>query len=76
MTTTEDKAIAIGTSALTGWQGTVGRAVSRPVARRTRFSEQQIQAFLGFAFLAYAAYRLAKPLFHAAKGATNGDRRS
>ena len=69
MTTTEDRAIAIGGSALTGWHGTVGRAVARPIARRTRFTEAQVQAVLGFAFLAYAAYRLAKPLIHAARNA-------
>ena len=69
MKTTEDKAIAIGSSALSGWHGTVGRAVARPVARRTRFTEEQVQAILGFAFLAYAAYRLVKPLIRAAKEA-------
>jgi hypothetical protein len=69
MMTTQDKAIAIGSSSLTGWQGTVGRAVARPISRHSRFSEQQVEALLGFLLLGYAAYRFAKPLIRAAKNA-------
>jgi len=60
-------AIAVGEAALTGWRGTVGRALAKPVARRTRFSVQQVEAAIGLAMLAYATYRMARPLIAAAR---------
>ena len=51
----------IGQSALTGWQGAVGRAVARPVAKRTRWSEEQVRTAIGLLLLAYALYRVLAP---------------
>jgi hypothetical protein len=69
MTTTNghSKALAVGGAALTGWRGTVGRAVAKPVARRTRFSVEQVEAAIGLVMLVYATYRLARPLIAAAR---------
>ena len=61
------KVLAVGEAALTGWRGRVGHAVAKPVARRTRMSVEQVEAALGFAMLAYALYRLARPLLAAAR---------
>jgi hypothetical protein len=62
-----NRAIAVGEAALTGWRGRVGHAVAKPVARRTRFSVEQVEAAIGLAMLAYATYRLARPLIAAAR---------
>ena len=64
------KAIAVGEAALNGWRGTIGRAVAKPVARRTRFSVQQVEAAIGLAMLIYATYRLARPLIAAARSSS------
>lgn len=66
-TTNGHRALAIGEAALTGWRGRVGHAVARPLAKRTRFSVEQVEAAIGFALLAYATYRLARPLIAAAR---------
>jgi hypothetical protein len=58
---------AVTGAALEGWRGRVAQAVAKPVARRTRFSESQIVAFLGLAFLAYVGIRTAKPLLAATR---------
>ncbi len=60
------RAIVVGEAALTGWRGRIGHAVAKPVAQRTRFSIEQVEAAIGFAMLAYATYRLARPLIAAA----------
>jgi hypothetical protein len=60
---------ALGESALTGWQGAVGRAVARPVARRTRWSEDQIRAVIGLLILAYGLYRVLRPTIRAVRRA-------
>ena len=60
--TSDSRVVDIGESALSGWRGTAGRAIARPVAKRTPFSQQQVEAFIGFLLLAYATYRLARPL--------------
>jgi hypothetical protein len=60
-------ALAVGGAALTGWRGRIGRAVAKPVARRTRFSVEQVEAAIGLAMLVYATYRLARPLIAAAR---------
>lgn len=62
----------IGESALTGWQGTVGRAVARPVARRTRWTEEQIRTVLGLAIFAYALYRVVRPAIRALRQPRHG----
>jgi hypothetical protein len=62
-----NRAIAVGEAALTGWRGRLGHAVAKPVARRTRFSVEQVEAAIGLAMLAYATYRLARPLVAAAR---------
>lgn len=60
---------ALGESALTGWRGKVGGAVARPIARRTRFSEQQVRAWIGIALLAYVLYRVLRPAIAALRSA-------
>jgi len=60
---------ALGESALTGWQGAVGRAVARPVARRTRWTEEQIRTIIGLLILALALYRVLRPVVSAARRA-------
>jgi hypothetical protein len=57
--------VTVGEAALTGWRGTVGRAIANPIARRTRFDIEQIEAALGFLLLAYTVYRLGRPLLDA-----------
>ena len=52
---------ALAESSLTGWRGAVGGAVARPVARHTRFTEEQIRVVLGLALLAYGLYRVLRP---------------
>ena len=61
------KVMAVGESALSGWRGAAAGAVAKPVARHSRFAEEQIKAFLGLALLAYAVYRLARPVVRAAR---------
>jgi hypothetical protein len=58
----------LGESALTGWRGTVGKAVARPVASRTRWSEEQVRAAIGVLLLAYAFYRIIRPSIQALRG--------
>ena len=65
MTKTADRMVDVGEAALTGWRGTAGRAIAKPVAKRTRFTQQQVEAAIGFALLAYATYRLARPFIDA-----------
>jgi hypothetical protein len=60
---------ALGESALTGWRGAVGRAVARPAARRTRFTERQIRTAIGLLILAYGLYRVARPAIRAVRRA-------
>ena len=73
MTTTTNgrgTAIVVGEAALTGWRGRVGRAVAKPVARRTPFTVEQVEAAIGLAMLAYATYRLARPLVAAVRSSS------
>jgi len=53
--------MTLGESALTGWKGAASRAVARPVARRTAFSEEQVRAVIGLLILVYAVYRIVVP---------------
>jgi hypothetical protein len=59
--------VNLGEAALTGWRGNVGRAIAKPIAKRTKFDVQQIEAVLGFLLLAYTVYRLGRPLLEAAR---------
>jgi copper oxidase (laccase) domain-containing protein len=52
---------ALGESTLTGWRGAVGKAVARPVAKRTGFTEEQVRVALGLVLLAYGLYRVLWP---------------
>src|SRR3954466_1025244 len=54
--------VQVGEAALTGWGGAVGRAIAKPIAKRTRFVEEQIEAILGLVLLAYTIYRVGRPL--------------
>ena len=56
---------AIGESALTGWRGAAGKAVARPVAKWTRFSEKDVRVAIGLVILAYALYRILGPSIRA-----------
>jgi hypothetical protein len=59
--------VTVGEAALTGWRGSVGRAIAKPIAKRTRFDVDQIEAVLGLLLLAYTVYRIARPLVRAAR---------
>lgn len=67
MATTTERIEHFGEAALTGWRGAAGRAIARPVARHSRFSERQVQSAIGFVLIAYAVYRLVRPLISAAR---------
>jgi undecaprenyl-diphosphatase len=49
-----NKALVVGEAALTGWRGSSATRSRSPVAKRTRFSVEQVEAAIGFAMLAYA----------------------
>lgn len=55
-------AMDVGRSTLTGWRQPVVRTVAGPVARRTRFTQEQVEAVIGLALFAFAAYRLLRPV--------------
>jgi hypothetical protein len=59
--------VTVGEAALTGWRGRLGRAVATPIARRTRFDVEQVEAAIGLLLLAYTVYRLGQPLIAAAR---------
>jgi hypothetical protein len=59
--------VTVGEAALTGWRGPVGRAIAKPIAERTPFDVDQIEAALGLLLLAYTVYRIATPLIRAAR---------
>jgi hypothetical protein len=58
---------SIGDATLTGWRGAAGRAIAKPVAEHTRFTQAQVEAVIGLALLAYATYRIARPLIAASR---------
>jgi len=60
---------ALGESQLTGLRGKAGRAVAKPIATRTRFTQEQIEAAIGLAIMAYGLYRLLRPAFRAVRSA-------
>jgi copper oxidase (laccase) domain-containing protein len=59
--------VTMGEAALTGWRGSVGRAIAKPIAKRTRFDPEQIEAVLGLILLAYTIYRVGRPPVRAAR---------
>ena len=59
--------VTMGEAALTGWRGQVGRVIAKPIAKRTRFDVEQIEAVLGLILLVYTIYRLGRPLIAAAR---------
>lgn len=61
MPNTQRAVTALGESALTGWRGSASKAVARPIARRTRFTEEQIRIAIGLILLAYGLYRALWP---------------
>jgi hypothetical protein len=61
-----DLVTTLGENALTGWRGAVGRAVARPVSRRTGWSEEQIRTVIGLLIIAYGLYRVLRPAIRAA----------
>jgi copper oxidase (laccase) domain-containing protein len=63
----QSKIMAVGGSALTGWRGAAVGVLAKPVAKHSRFTEDQIKALLGLALIAYAIYRIAKPVVRAVK---------
>ena len=67
MATTTERIEHVGEAALTGWRGAAGRAIAKPVARHSRFTERQVEAAIGLALIVYAMYRLARALIRAAR---------
>jgi hypothetical protein len=67
---TYGRTLAIGESALTGWRDKAAGAVAKPVAGHSRFSEDEVKAAIGFALLAYAIYRLLRPVVRTIRGRT------
>ncbi len=58
---------ALGESQLTGLRGKAGRAVAKPIASRTGFTQEQIEATIGLAIMLYGMYRLLRPAFRAVR---------
>jgi hypothetical protein len=58
----QQRAMSFGESALTGWRGRMGKALARPVAARTRFSEEQVRAVLGLLLTAFVVWRTLRPV--------------
>ena len=69
MSRNDGMATTLGESALTGWQGAVGRAVARPSSKRTPWTEEQIRTVLGLLILAYGVYRVLRPAIRATRRA-------
>jgi hypothetical protein len=63
----QSTAVHIGQASLTGLRGTAARAIAKPVARRTRFSQEQVEAFFGWVLLAFGLYLLLRPVVSAVK---------
>ncbi|HEX6207102.1 MAG TPA: hypothetical protein VF058_01975 [Actinomycetota bacterium] len=63
------KMTAVGDASLTGWPRRLGDPIARRVSSRTRFSAEQVRAFLGFALLAFTLYSLFKRARRATKRA-------
>lgn len=68
-TSKEQRVVAtrLGESALTGVRGVAVRAVAHPVAKRTRWTEEQVRTVLGLLLVAYSLYRVLRPVVRAAR---------
>jgi len=62
-----DRVVDVGRSALTGWRGRVAKPLARPIAERTRFSQEQVEAAIGLLILAYTVYRVLRPAIRTAR---------
>jgi hypothetical protein len=51
--------VALGKAGLQGWRAKVGDAVAAPVARRSRFSDDQVRAVVGAVFFVLAVLYVA-----------------
>jgi hypothetical protein len=60
---------ALGEAQMTGIRGRAGRAVAKPIAERTAWSQEQIEAAIGLAIMLYGLYRLLRPAFRAMRDA-------
>lgn len=69
MTDRQGTITTLGGSTLTGWRGAVGKAVAKPIAKRTRFTEEQGRVALGLLLLAYGLYRVLWPPIRALRRA-------
>ena len=69
MATSNQQRVAtrLGESALTGVRGAAVRTVAHPVAKRTRWTEEQVRTVLGLLLVAYALYRVLRPVVRAAR---------
>jgi hypothetical protein len=61
------KLVTFGEAALTGWRGAAGRAIAKPIANRTRFTQEQVEAVIGIVLVVYAVYRVIRPMVRAAR---------
>ena len=57
----------IGEAGLTGWRGAAARRIAKPVASRTPFTQDQVEAVFGLVLLALAIYWLARPVVSAVR---------
>jgi Asp/Glu/hydantoin racemase len=57
--------IKLGEAGLTGWRGAAARRMAKPVADRTQFSQEQVEAIFGLILLALAIYWLGRPVISA-----------
>jgi hypothetical protein len=69
MATSNEQRVAtrLGESALTGVRGAAVRAVAHPVAKRTRWTDEQVRTVLGLLLVAYSLYRVLRPVVRAAR---------
>lgn len=56
---------AMGKVGLSGWRSKAADVVARPVAKRTRMSEEQIKAIIGGVFLAVTLWQLSRTIWRA-----------
>jgi hypothetical protein len=54
--------VELGKAGLQGWRAKVGDAVAGPVARRSRFSDDQVRAVIGALFFALSVMYVAGTL--------------
>jgi hypothetical protein len=61
----QSRLVEVGQASLTGWRGRVARSAAKPIADHTRFSREQVEAFLGFLLLGIAIYLTLRPVISA-----------